>query len=92
VSRLIDFLRDESGPTAAEYALLLGFILMVVIAAVAAVGNSTSSLWTVLSATSSTRAAEDRVDSVRLGRDDDETLLTHPRLAIYSRLLSSHGA
>jgi pilus assembly protein Flp/PilA len=39
------FLRDESGPTATEYAVLLALILAVIIATITAVGNSTSSLW-----------------------------------------------
>lgn len=39
------FLLDEDGPTAVEYATLLALILAVVIGAITAVGNSTSSLW-----------------------------------------------
>lgn len=40
--KLIDFFRDEQGPTAVEYAVMLGLILMVVIAAVAVVGDRAS--------------------------------------------------
>jgi Flp pilus assembly pilin Flp len=39
------FLADQSGPTSAEYAMLLAFILMLLYAAVTSVGNSTSGLW-----------------------------------------------
>lgn len=44
-SHLNQFLRDESGPTAVEYAVLLALILVVLISAINAVGNSTSGLW-----------------------------------------------
>jgi pilus assembly protein Flp/PilA len=36
---------DESGPTSAEYAVLLALILMAVILAITSVGNSSSSMW-----------------------------------------------
>jgi pilus assembly protein Flp/PilA len=39
------FLSDESGPTAAEYAVLLALIIMAVIGAVTTVGSSTSGIW-----------------------------------------------
>lgn len=42
MQRLYNFLRDESGPTAVEYAVLLALILMVVFSAVALVGSNTS--------------------------------------------------
>lgn len=38
-------LRDESGATAVEYAVMLALILMTLIAAVKSVGNSTSGIW-----------------------------------------------
>jgi pilus assembly protein Flp/PilA len=44
-ARLVRFLGDESGPTAAEYAVMLGLIIGVVITAVSAVGNSTNGIW-----------------------------------------------
>jgi Flp pilus assembly pilin Flp len=39
------FLADESGPTAAEYSVMLGLIIFVVIMTVNAVGNSTLAIW-----------------------------------------------
>lgn len=39
------FLRSEDAATAAEYAVLLALILLVVISAITAVGNSTLGLW-----------------------------------------------
>ncbi len=39
------FLNDESGPTAVEYAVMLALVLMAVISAINAVGNSTSAMW-----------------------------------------------
>ena len=44
LQRLAGFLRDEDGPTAAEYAMLLALILAVVITAIQAVGNTSSGL------------------------------------------------
>jgi pilus assembly protein Flp/PilA len=40
-----DFIRDEDGATAAEYAVMLVLIICAVIAAVNAVGNSTADGW-----------------------------------------------
>jgi pilus assembly protein Flp/PilA len=40
------FVLDESGPSATEYAVMLALIVVVAIAAVNTVGNSTSSIWT----------------------------------------------
>lgn len=39
------FLNDESGPTAVEYAVMLALVLMAIISAINAVGNSTSAMW-----------------------------------------------
>jgi pilus assembly protein Flp/PilA len=39
------FLKDESGPTAVEYAVMLGLILMTLIAGVAAVGQQTGIMY-----------------------------------------------
>lgn len=39
------FVADESGPTAVEYAVMLALVLMAVISAINAVGNSTSAMW-----------------------------------------------
>jgi len=38
-------LREDSGATAVEYAVMLALILMTLIAAVKSVGNSTSGIW-----------------------------------------------
>ena len=37
--------RDESAVTAAEYAVLLGLILVVVITAISSLGNTNSGMW-----------------------------------------------
>lgn len=39
------FLADESGPTAAEYALMLGMLILVVIAVVRSLGGGNSTMW-----------------------------------------------
>ena len=39
------FLNDEQGPTAVEYAVMLALVLMAVISAINAVGNSTSAMF-----------------------------------------------
>jgi pilus assembly protein Flp/PilA len=40
-----NLLKSEDGPTAVEYAVLLALILVALISAITAVGNSTSGLW-----------------------------------------------
>lgn len=43
--KALGLLREDDGPTAVEYAVLLALILMAVFLSVTAVGNSTSGLW-----------------------------------------------
>ena len=45
VSYVQRFLYDEQGPTAVEYAVMLALVLMAVISAINAVGNSTSAMF-----------------------------------------------
>ena len=45
MSAILQFLRDEYGPTSVEYAVMLAAILMAVFAAVAAVGTQTASMY-----------------------------------------------
>ena len=42
---LLRLYRDDQAATAVEYAVLLALILMAVISAISAVGDSTSGLW-----------------------------------------------
>jgi pilus assembly protein Flp/PilA len=42
---LFQFLRDDDGPTAVEYAVMLALILMTCVIAVKTVGNKTSGIW-----------------------------------------------
>jgi pilus assembly protein Flp/PilA len=39
------WVRDESGPTAVEYAVLLALIVVTLMGAVNAMGNTTSGIW-----------------------------------------------
>lgn len=39
------FLQEESGPTAVEYAVMLALILVVILAAVANIGGTTSDMY-----------------------------------------------
>ena len=39
---LVSFLKDESGPTAVEYAVMLALIIVVCIAAISALGSNSS--------------------------------------------------
>ena len=41
----VNLFRDEDGPTAAEYAMMLVCVLVAIIGAVNAVGNSTAAGW-----------------------------------------------
>lgn len=45
VRRAIDFLKEESGPTAVEYAVMLALILVVILAAVANIGGTASDMF-----------------------------------------------
>jgi pilus assembly protein Flp/PilA len=45
LKHFVRFYRDEEGPTAVEYAVLLALILVAVISAINAVGNTTSGIW-----------------------------------------------
>jgi len=42
---ILHFLRDEAGPTAVEYAVMLALILLSCIAGVLAVGNQTNAMY-----------------------------------------------
>lgn len=42
---ILSFLREEDGPTAVEYAVMLALIIAVCIAAIGTVGQRTSALW-----------------------------------------------
>ncbi len=44
-NRVARFLRDESGPTAVEYAVMLALILVSVMGAIGIVGNQTGGMW-----------------------------------------------
>jgi pilus assembly protein Flp/PilA len=41
----VAFLKEESGPTAVEYAVMLALILVVIIAAVATIGHETNDMY-----------------------------------------------
>jgi len=43
LTRVKQFLNDESGPTAVEYAVMLALIIVVCIAAITTLGNNASS-------------------------------------------------
>lgn len=42
------FLRDESGPTAVEYAVMLALVIVVAVGSVTLIGNKVSSIFTNL--------------------------------------------
>ena len=46
---VVAFLREEDGPTAVEYAVMLALILVAVFAAVAFIGTTTSGMYNNLS-------------------------------------------
>jgi pilus assembly protein Flp/PilA len=47
--KVTDFLKREDGPTAVEYAVMLALIIVVCIAAVSALGSSTSNTFSYIS-------------------------------------------
>jgi len=46
---LVNFLQDESGPTAVEYAVMLALIIVVCITAITALGTNASNTFTYVS-------------------------------------------
>ena len=46
---LVKFLKDESGPTAVEYAVMLALIVVVCIAAITALGSNANNTFTTVS-------------------------------------------
>jgi len=46
---LVKFLKDESGPTAVEYAVMLALIIVVCITAITALGTNASNTFTYVS-------------------------------------------
>jgi pilus assembly protein Flp/PilA len=48
-SALVNFLKDESGPTAVEYAVMLALIIVVCIAAITALGSNANNTFTFVS-------------------------------------------
>jgi pilus assembly protein Flp/PilA len=45
VRRVVTFLKEENGPSAVEYAVMLALILVAIFAAVAAIGTTTSDMY-----------------------------------------------
>lgn len=45
MNHLLRFLRDDEGPTAVEYAVMLALIIMAAFAAVLTLGSQSSTLW-----------------------------------------------
>jgi len=46
MQRILNFLRDEDGPTAVEYAVMLAMIVMICIGAIVLVGQNTNGSFT----------------------------------------------
>jgi pilus assembly protein Flp/PilA len=46
MNALLNFLKDESGPTAVEYAVMLALIIVVCIAAIATLGSKANDTFT----------------------------------------------
>jgi pilus assembly protein Flp/PilA len=46
VNSIVEFVRNEDGPTAVEYAVMLALIIVVCIAAVTAIGNNANTTFT----------------------------------------------
>jgi pilus assembly protein Flp/PilA len=48
---LVNFLKNEDGPTAVEYAVMLALIVVVCIAAITAIGSNANGTFTTISTT-----------------------------------------
>jgi pilus assembly protein Flp/PilA len=51
VQSCVDFLKNEDGPTAVEYAVMLALIVVVCIAAIAALGSNAANTFNLVSNT-----------------------------------------
>ena len=49
LSRLVNFLKQEDGPTAVEYAVMLALIIVVCITAITALGTNANATFTTVS-------------------------------------------
>ena len=47
-SSVVNFVKDESGPTAVEYAVMLALIIVVCIAAITALGSNANNTFTAV--------------------------------------------
>ncbi|MBN9122525.1 MAG: Flp family type IVb pilin [Planctomycetes bacterium] len=47
--RVVAFLKEEDGPTAVEYAVMLALIIVVLVAAISNIGGTTSAMYNDLS-------------------------------------------
>ena len=47
--RVVEFVRNEDGPTAVEYAVMLALIIVVLVAAISSIGGTTSTMYNDLS-------------------------------------------
>lgn len=45
IHQVRNFLKDESGPTSVEYAVMMALIMLVCISAIRALGNNQSGMW-----------------------------------------------
>ncbi len=57
LNRFVNFLKNEDGPTAVEYAVMLALIIVVCIAAISALGSNTSNTFDYVGNTVSTTSS-----------------------------------
>jgi pilus assembly protein Flp/PilA len=50
-ARLVKFLREEEGPTAVEYGIMMALIIIVCIASITVIGTNTNNTYTKVSTT-----------------------------------------
>lgn len=57
ITKVVDFLKSEDGPTAVEYAVMLALIIVVCLAAVAALGTNANATFSTVSSSVGTTAS-----------------------------------
>jgi len=57
LSRLVQFLRDDDGPTAVEYAVMLALIVVVCITAITALGTNVTNTFSNVSLNSAVKGS-----------------------------------
>ena len=78
---LVSFVKDESGPTAVEYAVMLALIIVVCITAITALGTNANNTFSYVGQTA--RSAAEPSSALRPAGPTDGTAVTPGKPTLY---------